>query len=345
MTVADYCIAMNRHEILVNREYQRNDSVWPPAARSFLIETILLDFPVPKLSLYQKTDVKTKTTIKEIVDGQQRSKAIQDFYTGRLSLSKTYGELSTLSGMKLDALPDEYQTRFLDYGLQLDLFVNATSDEVREVFRRINSYTVPLNYEEQRHAVYQGEFKWFVYELARGYDQILIDIGCLSQKQVIRMADAKLLTEVAFSLANGLKTTKKKELDDIYKTRDQSFPESADWEARIRKALEYCFYLEDIHRTSIVKPYVFHTLLLAYIHRKRRVDVLSSDTAPGNEEMGDDAVVAANLTALAMAIEQGNEQGAYGEFVKACATKTNVASHRAERFRWLYAALGMHSFA
>ena len=34
-TVADYCQAMERKEIIVNRDYQRSDKVWPPVARSF----------------------------------------------------------------------------------------------------------------------------------------------------------------------------------------------------------------------------------------------------------------------------------------------------------------------
>lgn len=57
-TVADYCQAMSRNEMIVNRKYQRSDKVWPPVARSFLIETILLNYPIPKLSLFQRTDVK-----------------------------------------------------------------------------------------------------------------------------------------------------------------------------------------------------------------------------------------------------------------------------------------------
>ena len=56
LTIADYCSAMSRHEIETNREYQRSDKVWPPAARSFLIETILLGYPVPKIFLFQKVD-------------------------------------------------------------------------------------------------------------------------------------------------------------------------------------------------------------------------------------------------------------------------------------------------
>jgi hypothetical protein len=66
-SVADYCQGMRRKEIIVNREYQRSDEVWPPAARSFLIETILLGYPIPKLSLYQIVDLRSRTSRREWV--------------------------------------------------------------------------------------------------------------------------------------------------------------------------------------------------------------------------------------------------------------------------------------
>ena len=78
---------MREKSIIVNHEYQRSDKVWPPAARSYLIETILLGFPIPKLSLYQTTDLKTKKTKKEIVDGQQRSQVVFDFLEGTFRLT------------------------------------------------------------------------------------------------------------------------------------------------------------------------------------------------------------------------------------------------------------------
>jgi hypothetical protein len=88
MTIADYCRSMDRKEIIVNKDYQRNDQVWPPVARSFLIETVLKDFPIPKLYHHQKTDLKTRQTTKEIVDGQQRSVAIHDFLNDKFRLLK-----------------------------------------------------------------------------------------------------------------------------------------------------------------------------------------------------------------------------------------------------------------
>lgn len=53
--IADYCAAMDRSEIAPNPEYQRSDKVWPPAARSFLMETILLGYPIPRYSYFRKS--------------------------------------------------------------------------------------------------------------------------------------------------------------------------------------------------------------------------------------------------------------------------------------------------
>lgn len=73
MSVGDYCKALNDELITVNDDYQRNAGIWSAYARSFFIESILLEYPIPKIFLYSKVDLRTRSTIKEIVDGQQRS--------------------------------------------------------------------------------------------------------------------------------------------------------------------------------------------------------------------------------------------------------------------------------
>ena len=70
------------------------------------------------------------------------------------------------------------------------------ASQIREVFRRINSYTIPLNAEEQRHAKFQGIFKWFLHRLALGLDYVWEMCGVFSEKQLVRMADNKLFAEI-----------------------------------------------------------------------------------------------------------------------------------------------------
>src|SRR3954470_24513201 len=89
MTVVQYCESLADESIIVNRDYQRSNQVWPSTAQSFLIESILLGYPVPKLALYQVTDRVSRRTYLEIIDGQQRTEAIQSFYDGDLRLSRT----------------------------------------------------------------------------------------------------------------------------------------------------------------------------------------------------------------------------------------------------------------
>lgn len=126
-TVAEYRQQMREKSIIVNHEYQRSDKVWPPAARSCLIETLLLGFPMSKLSLYQTVDLRTRRTKKEIVDGQQRSQTILDFFEGKLRISGK----GPFGGKTFGQLEEDEQLRFVNYAMTVDLFVNATPDEIR----------------------------------------------------------------------------------------------------------------------------------------------------------------------------------------------------------------------
>ena len=87
ITVADLCQQFKMGSITVNRDYQRSSQVWPTAAKSYLIDTILSGYPIPKLAMYQKLDLANRRSLREIVDGQQRTLTILDFYNDKLKLN------------------------------------------------------------------------------------------------------------------------------------------------------------------------------------------------------------------------------------------------------------------
>jgi hypothetical protein len=337
-TVADFCKALERKEITVNRNYQRSDKVWPPAAKSFLIETILLGYPIPKLYFHQVTDLKSRNTIKEVVDGQQRSEAIFEFYTNNLSISKK-SEVEEAAGRKYKELPEDLQQKFLAYSLGVDIFVEATNDAIRETFRRINSYTIPLNPEEQRHARFQGEFKWFVYRLAKALDEKFLRMEVFNQKQIVRMMDAKLLAEVVHALINGIRTTNKRNLDKLYEDNDRQFDQQRDFRQRIEGAIDTLLVLEDIHSSALMRPYMMYSLILAIIHLQRAIPALNADySQQGRWQLNTD-IASTNLSKLGVAVEADEPEESLKEFVKASSERTNVLAQRQTRFRWFCRAL------
>jgi hypothetical protein len=334
-TVAEYCEQMRAGGIVVNHDYQRSDKVWPPAARSYLIETIMLGYPVPKMALHQTTDLRTRRTKKEIVDGQQRSQAIFDFLEDKLRLSgntgfprKTYSQL----------LPEDQQ-RFVDYSLSVDLFVGATPEQIRQVFRRMNSYTVPLNPQEKRHATHQGDLKWFIVKMTERYAGALLELGVFTERQLSRMTDAGLLSDAVFTLSSGIKSASDVSIDKFYAANEESFPQSGEMERRLTDAMDLAIQLREIHKSSLMKSYNFYTLLLAISHAQHPSPALNPNFPRKGSLHIDPGYVLPNLTALSSALDDPKSFPAFGPWIAACSKATNRIDPRRARFEWLSRAL------
>ena len=339
-TVADYCTAFERNEIRVNSEYQRSNKVWPAAARSFLIETILLGYPIPKLFLHQITDVRSRRAYKEIVDGQQRSKAIKDFFDDQLRLSGK-AEVEEIAGRTYSELDDDYKGKFLNYSLSTDLFVAAEPVEIREVFRRMNSYTVPLNPEEKRHATFQGKFKWFIYQLSRKLDATFLLTGIFKEKNLVRMADAKLLCEIVHAMLNGISTTNAKTLDALYRRFDEQFERETELLERLLTAFDFLLAWEPIHNSPLTKAFSVYSLILAISHVHQPINKLQQHfPIQQAQDLVNTDLILQNLTLLAEVLDDPDAASEeFRSFVDASTSKTNVARERATRFEWYCRAL------
>ena len=338
-TVADYCNAFNRKEVLVDKQYQRNARVWPERAQSYLIETILRGFPMPKLALHQQTDVKSRKSIKYVVDGQQRTNAIVDFFDGTLSLSPSL-ELQEARGRTFDDLTEDLQEAFLSYPLQFDQFEVAEEDVVREYFRRINSFTTPLNAEERRHAIFQGNMKWFILKLAERHTNTLVSLRTLSAQEVVRMADRKLFAEIVHAMLNGVKTTNTKMLNGLYRTYDaDDVPEEDELLRAIDSACSTILGWRELLPTGLVqRSHIFYSLMLAVISVENKwPGPLLQGFEHANRII--QANAEQNLLALSDALMNGDEDSPFRAFVKASSEKTNTKDQRETRIKWLATAI------
>lgn len=71
--------------------------------------------------------------------------------------------------------------------------------------------------------------------------------------------------------ATGIRTTNKSILDALYRSRDKEFPEEPQLGPWIEEAVDTVRDLSAIHGTSLMRPHIFYSLILAVIHLARVV--------------------------------------------------------------------------
>lgn len=340
--ISDLFNLMTESELTINRTYQRSSGLWPQNARSYFIDTLLNEFPFPKIVIRQTVDLKTKKTKREIIDGQQRLTTIKDFIDDKFKLSAVS---KNYKGMFFGNLSDDVKSKFLSYEVSTDTVVSATESEVLEIFRRINSYTLPLKDSEKRHASYQGEFKWLIKDLLDLYSPMLEQYKILTLKEISRMADAELMTELCAVILDGIKSRQIKSLENIYKDNDESFAERDNIYTIVTETLDFIKVdLNQILESEVLKGYSFHSLFAALIYNRYGIKNISSADIGNLEVIGmytlNTNQAIQNILELFSFVEQKDERGKYAPFVKASiAGGTTTVANRKIRVSWLAKAL------
>lgn len=147
-------------------EYQRR-LVWDKQKKSRLIESLIMNVPVPPVFLYEHD-----LSRYEVMDGQQRLNTIVEFYSNRLKLSgleewyglngRTYAELPPRLQKGLDRRRISATVLMADSPLAKDK-VRALR---RVVFERLNTGGQSLNAQELRNCLYSGPFNDLIVDLA-----------------------------------------------------------------------------------------------------------------------------------------------------------------------------------
>ncbi len=200
-SISDFLSWEQKEELNIQPRFQRRDT-WSPSAKSYLIDTIIKGFPIPKIFLREQINLEIKSTIREVVDGQQRLRAILDFISGNLEISRVHNR--DLAGMSFDDLPEELKKEFLSYPISTDLLVGFSDADVLNVFSRINSYTLTLNQQEKLNAEFIGPFKQTIYFLALSHHEFWVNNNILTDRNIARMYDAELVSEIVIGMVDGL---------------------------------------------------------------------------------------------------------------------------------------------
>ena len=196
--------------IKLNPEYQRKHR-WTEEYSSRLIESLILNIPVPLIYISQDIDVDEEVhediARYSVIDGQQRLTAIYNFLTNQSTLVGLE-VLDDLNGLKYNQLPP-FLIRRLEERTIRCLRIDSTIDsQVKyDIFERLNSGSVKLEPQELRNATCRGAFKDLIKELVKV--QSFINATSLSQSRIEKMEDEELvLRYFALSYKDGYKSYK-----------------------------------------------------------------------------------------------------------------------------------------
>lgn len=169
--------------------------VWDKVKSSRLIESALLDIPIPIIYLSEEKDGK-----ENVIDGQQRLTAFFSFIDGKLpdnSEFKLSGlkVFTELNGKKFKELSEELQDKITTYKIRAIKFKKESDGDLQfEIFARLNTGSVPLNDQELRNCVFRGKFNELIKELSQDKDfKYLLGIATPDR----RMKDRELVLRFA----------------------------------------------------------------------------------------------------------------------------------------------------
>jgi hypothetical protein len=327
-TINDFREWDQRDELVLAPEFQRR-KVWGPKARSFLIDTILEGFPIPAIHIRQKIDVKTKKTIREVVDGQQRLRAILDYIGDGFTVMKVHNK--RYGGLRFSDLPSDVQERFLEYDLLVDFLVGATDTDVLEVFARINSYTIVLNTQEKLNAEFSGKFKQLVFQLGREHLEFWRKNRILTNYNIMRMKEAELSTDLVIAMIDGIQDRKK--LRSYYKKYDDDLPQEEELKEHFEKLIDTIaeIFGDSLIESQFSKSTLFYSLFCALYDLAYGFPQTDTPNVPITHETYD--AIRRALSVLERELTAKKPSRAYYAFVDASSRHTTDQSKRLIRHR------------
>ncbi|MCX2562997.1 GmrSD restriction endonuclease domain-containing protein [Acetobacter thailandicus] len=166
-TVETIVNQIKKNRIDLSPAFQRRDA-WTLRHKSLFIESILLNFPIPSITLAEDSD--TKRLI--LVDGKQRLTTLSQFMGSSLGSKNNnfkltgLSQLSHLNGKNYTDLASDFVVEsitFDNFSIRTNIIRGWKNNEILySIFHRLNSGSVKLSPQELRQSLFPGDFATFI---------------------------------------------------------------------------------------------------------------------------------------------------------------------------------------
>lgn len=223
--------------------YQRDLNVWSQEQKSFLMDTIFKNFPIPPIFLEQKIDSETGITNYDVIDGKQRLSTIIDFIENKVPLPDSFGSdiygnqkinEKYFNDIKKLAKEDEdikdMVANFWAYSISIEYIENPDTKIVDNIFDRLNREGSRLNPQELRKAQYYDTLLYNDIISYRNNEDIKPLISKLNKN---RMEDVGFITELyIMTFTYQVNEGKETEIDKIFCEIEEDYDEKKSEETK-----------------------------------------------------------------------------------------------------------------
>ncbi len=247
--------------------------VWAARQKCYLVESVLLDLPIPEIYI-QQTTTPSGVTTHAIVDGQQRIRAVLQFIGSEIDPEEAEYNKYVLDkldpssgwyGKSFADLSDDDKKRFYAYRFAVRYLDTESEDEIRDMFRRLNKYLSPLKPQELRNSTYVGPFAQLAIDLAD--NRYWAENGIVMPAVIRRMGDVEFVSELLIGVMHGPQGGSPKVVDSYYETYEDyedEFPEQKEAEDLFDRTLSVIQRVfPDIKKTRWSNKGDFYSLFVA----------------------------------------------------------------------------------
>lgn len=320
MLVQDLLNSHDRAELNVSPWYQRRN-VWTTPHKSYLINSIFSMMPVPTIYLRHTLDLERETTIKEVVDGQQRCRSIIEYKENKFAAS--HPEHSRRVHYR--DLSNSQRHQFLMAKLPVAQLIGADDADVIEIFGRLNAVSKTLNPQEKRAAQFSGEFHQFCLRQAVQYLPLWRSRNIFSATEISRMQEVQFIADLTLSLLNGITDFQAAKITKAYKDWDEEFSERENIGERFDRLFAYIAGLRpgSLSDTIFSRSPLFYSLILVLDSLKKLpvasvteeiladIDSRFNDPRPSSERPEEDLSFVNACTASTQRIRQRKVRNDY----------------------------------
>ncbi|MCQ2049820.1 MAG: DUF262 domain-containing protein [Candidatus Saccharibacteria bacterium] len=280
-----------KSRINTDTDYQR-PAVWTTAQKQMLMDSILRGYDVPKFYWHQ---VSKKPEMYDVVDGQQRLRAIWEFMENKYALAKDADPIDDMeiAGKRYSELDAEQMIQLGQYQLDVAVIEESSDEEVREMFLRLQNGT-SLKAQEKRHARV-GKMRDFICELAE--HQFFKSVHFANSRFTFEHIAAQMCL---LSLNGKVCNIKDRDLNLMY-DNNKDFNSNSDKAKQVKRVLEYLAKMfpqedPDLKRYNVISLFILISELMEnYVIKDRDAELadwfrsfedrrLDDEKKPGDEQ-------------------------------------------------------------